>query len=309
MWRASKCAGFAFVLALTVASGACADADGSNCQLTMFSKLPLNFDLGGRVNTPVTINGQAVNMLIDTGAPFSVVNQTTASLPGMRIFGSGRLQIELYGGYKSHAIIMVQNSAFGDMRPGFHPFFVVPDALTPGVSGLLGADVLRNFDIEFDFADSQLDIFSQDHCPGRVVYWTRNPYARVPFTMDQANHIRLPVQLGGGVTLAMINTGAQNTVGSFEDITEGLHIDPKDPALKPILDQQGHVWGYRYPFKTLTFEGVTVNNPDIILVPNKISKFPADQRQLIIGMNILRHLRMYIAYGEQALYLTGAAAH
>ena len=117
------------------------------------------------------------------------------------------------------------------------------------------------------------------------------------------------MQLNGGLTLATIDTGARETVGSFEDITDGLHIDAKDPALTAITDEKGTVQAYRYPFKTLTFEGVTINNPDIRLIPNNLSKFPPDQRQLIIGMDVLRRFHLYVAYREQALYITPATAH
>lgn len=132
---------------------------------------------------------------------------------------------------------------------------------------------------------------------------------RVGFELDKLNHIRVPVQLNGGLTLATIDTGARETVGSFEDITDGLHIDAKDPALTAITDEKGTVQAYRYPFKTLTFEGVTINNPDIRLIPNNLSKFPPDQRQLIIGMDVLRRFHLYVAYREQALYITPATAH
>ena len=284
-------------------------ADGSDCQLKAFSRVEMTVDPGGRVSIPVSINGQSVRLLVDTGAFVSMINLSTAKLPGMRIFGSRRFAVEIYGGLKSNGFVFVQNSAFGDMRPGYHSFFVAPDAAFPDASGLLGADVLKNFDVEFDFANSQLAFFSQDHCPGRVVYWTHDPYARVGFELDRENHIRVPVQLNGGTTLATIDTGARETVGSFEDITEGLHIDAKDPALKSIADANGKVQAYRYPFATLTFEGVTINNPDIQLVPNDISKFPANQRQLIIGMNVLRRLHLYVAYGERAIYVTPATAH
>lgn len=162
--------GIVLAMAFLAATTFDASADSSDCQLVAFSKLPMTFGIDGRVNVPVLINGQTERLLVDTGALVSMVNLSTAKLPGMRIFGSGRLSIEIYGGLKSNGFVFVQNSTFGDMSPGYHPFFIVPDNALPDVSGLLGADVLKNFDVEFDFANSQLMIFSQNHCPGRVVY-------------------------------------------------------------------------------------------------------------------------------------------
>jgi hypothetical protein len=62
---------------------------------------------------------------------------------------------------------------------------------------------------------------------------------------------------------------------------------------------------YRFPFKTLSFEGVQVNNPDINIIPQKsFGPGPA----LILGMSTLRHLHLYIGYKAQKLYLTAAEA-
>jgi hypothetical protein len=67
----------------------------------------------------------------------------------------------------------------------------------------------------------------------------------------------------------------------------------------------------RYSFKTLTLQDVTVNNPDIILVPNDKSQVMGGYRQtnLILGMGILRQLHLYIAYKEHTIYATAASAH
>ena len=67
----------------------------------------------------------------------------------------------------------------------------------------------------------------------------------------------------------------------------------------------------RYPFKMLTLQGVTVNNPDIILVPDDKSKIMGGYRQpkLILSMGILRQLHLFIAYKEHNIYVTSASAH
>jgi hypothetical protein len=65
---------------------------------------------------------------------------------------------------------------------------------------------------------------------------------------------------------------------------------------------------YRYPFSTLALQGVTVNNPEIDLVPQ--SAFFRDGRgpQLLLGIGVLRQLHIYVAYDEQVLYVTPAEA-
>ncbi len=63
---------------------------------------------------------------------------------------------------------------------------------------------------------------------------------------------------------------------------------------------------YRYPFATLTFEGIEVRNPNILILDTGSDSRDAE---LIVGIGVLRQLHLYIAYGEKTLYLTGAEAN
>jgi ABC-type hemin transport system substrate-binding protein len=74
------------------------------------------------------------------------------------------------------------------------------------------------------------------------------------------------------------------------------------------MKKDGMPVSYQYPFKSLTFSGVAVANPDIVLVSDRASK-EYGQPDLIIGMGILRQLHIYLAYHERNLYLTSADAH
>ena len=76
---------------------------------------------------------------------------------------------------------------------------------------------------------------------------------------------------------------------------------------------------FGYVFKTLSFGGVTLHDPHIMMVPNLLGSkssetIQADSRiqrrtedrlaSMRIGMDILRTLHLYIATKEQKLYLT-----
>jgi predicted aspartyl protease len=263
-------------------------------------------DEDGRVNVPATVDGHAVNLLVDTGGGMSMLSQLAVSMLGLHGITARRLTMELYGGEASHRYVIARDVGLGgaDLHPA--PFFIAPDErFRPGTSGALGADLLQRYDVELDFANGRLKLFSKNSCPGHAAYWTKGPFARIPFVFDRDRHIRIPVQLDGRDMLAQLDTGAERTIGSLEDITGDFGVDD----IESILGTDGRARIYRYPFKLLTFEGVNVYNPDILLLPNKISRMPPGERELIIGMSILRRLHLYIAYGEGALYVTSAEAH
>jgi predicted aspartyl protease len=283
-----------------------ASAQDNLCQPERVAELRMTTDEDGRVSVPATLDGQTVNLLVDTGGGMSMLSQLAASTLGLHEITARRLTMELYGGEASHRYVIARNVGLGgaDLHP--MPFFIASDArFGPGTSGALGADLLERYDVELDFANGRLNLLAKNSCPGRGAYWTKGPFARIPFQFDRDRHIRVAVKLDGTDMFAQLDTGAERTIGSLEDITRDFGVDDIETA----LGADGRARIYRYPFKLLTFEGVDVYNPYILLLPNNVSRMPPGERELIIGMNILRRLHLYIAYGEGALYVTSTDTH
>jgi hypothetical protein len=184
----------------------------------------------------------------------------------------------------------------------------MPDMLPAELNGTLAPDVLQQFDVDFDFAASKLNLFSKEHCPGKVVYWTRAPVAAIPVDLDMWGHLKLPVELDGKKIEAALDTGSSRSFLSLQTAEHKFDFSDDDVRLKPAApdsSEKPHV--YTFPFKTLKLEGVTVKNPDIVLVSDHDSKIGGSGPRLILGMGILRQLHIYIAYKEEKLYVTGAS--
>ncbi|HEY5339140.1 MAG TPA: aspartyl protease family protein, partial [Rhizomicrobium sp.] len=190
-------------------------------------------------------------------------------------------------------------------------FVVMPDNRLPQeVDGTLAPDVLSAYDDDFDFANNKFYLVSQDHCPGRVVYWTKDAYAEIPMRIDNIGHIDLPVSVDGKPMQATLDTGSSRSLMSLEAAEDLFGFNEKDSSLKPLSSSNEHWHPYRYPFKSLAFEGVIVNNPDLVLISNDESKMMGSgSPKIILGMGVLRQLHLYIAYHEHKLYVTPATAH
>src|SRR5215469_10440513 len=150
-------------------------------------------------------------------------------------------------------------------------------------------------------------MFQSNQCNGNVVYWTRSGYATVPMQVDSDWGIRVQVTLDGKMFDAVIDTGSSRSVLTMEAAKDLFGLDEKSPGVVSLGDlalnnKAGNV-SYSYPFKAMNFSGVTVNNPDIILVSKKqLGEGPP----ALIGISILRQLHLYIAYKDQKLYVTPA---
>lgn len=296
--------------------GAAASADPNapanppdqGCALKQIASLDMSMEPGGNVDVPVQINGRPVRLTVDTGALISVISSSVADelqLERKRLPG----QFTLLGGVKSEGAAIASTLKIGQMTGTDMELVVLPASafVDFGYEGLLGPDILSQYDIEFDYAHAKFNIFSQDHCDGKVVYWTKGGYyARIPFTFRDVLHISVPVVLDGKTITAAIDTGAEHSTMPLA-VAQSLGIDVKAPGVtqqKRSLNGTAARVLYHYPFSTLSLEGVSISHPDIDIVPDlQTGGIP-----LILGAATLRQLRLYIAYKEKALYVTPAEA-
>ena len=176
----------------------------------------------------------------------------------------------------------------------------------PGAAGTLGPSVMANYDMEIDPAHNKVNLYSQNHCPGEVVYWTRSPYAAIPMRLDSFLHIILPVDLDGHTFEALIDTGSSHSWLLY-DLAKGPFGWTDDTKeLAPATDAGAGPGWYHYPFRSLSLNGVDIRNPRIDV--HKGSGSAADRPTLVIGMDVLSKLRTFISYSEHMLYFTPANA-
>ncbi len=103
----------------------------------------------------------------------------------------------------------------GELRIKNLPIYVETRAIADA-DGTLSPDVLRDFDVDIDFAHDSLSLISQDHCPGRVVYWTTTPSIAVPMNITGFGHVRVPVKIDGRDMMATLDTGAAHILHQCE---------------------------------------------------------------------------------------------
>lgn len=297
----------AIAVLFCLATGAQADP----CKLVRETIVDMHPDGDGHVAIPVSINGQTVNFVIDTGSVVTAVSSETADKLGLPRHPQNHSAEVVFGGSPVTQYVMAERFMLGPLTAYRDNFAVLPIGVLSGTDGLLGADILAANDIDLDFANGKFSIFSQSHCYSGVVYWTHTGFAQIPIRSTDWHHIELDAAVDGQVLDAMMDTGAPLSVMSLEYAEQTFHIDPKSPDLKPVPENKSGRHYYRYPFKTLSLNGLTVNHPDIVLVPNGESDVLGGgaRPKMLIGLSILSKLHLYIAYGEHNLYITPADAH
>jgi predicted aspartyl protease len=302
---------------------------------------------GGQMLVPVTINGAEQKMLLNTAGGISSLTQTAVDALGLHAIDGSRIKSLDSAGNASQSYVAVRDFALGGVQFNGIQFMVTanPNAGANGLfAGMLAGDIMSHYDVEMNFATRKLNIFLQDHCPGHVLYWKPDPaaIAVVPISLkkptptdsrtgfrpyvDREIHIWVPVTLDGKSFKAALNTGAARSTMSARVAKFVFGVTADTPGSVPLgtMDANPDHKVFGHVFSALTFDGVTVANPHIAVIPDLVgSKDPNNDyrtdshikrvdddfgAEMTIGMDVIRKLHLYIAFGERKLYVTPAAA-
>ena len=168
---------------------------------------PTLHDRIGRVWTPVYINGQGpFRLVLDTGANRSAVIASLASRIGVPIESS---VVRVHGVTGSSVVptIHVDSIEVGDLWLGNRQLAVVEDVFG-GAEGVLGADGLSDMRIMIDFRNDRISIRRS----GAAVL--SSGFTRVPVSIRDGHLLMFNVKVAGVRTRAMLDTGAQATIGN-----------------------------------------------------------------------------------------------
>ncbi|HEY4077146.1 MAG TPA: pepsin/retropepsin-like aspartic protease family protein [Rhizomicrobium sp.] len=278
---------------------------------------------------PVTINTVDKLMILDTGASASSVTRALAQELNISVHPNVR-SVGLYdiNGNVSYDFATIANFKFGQQEVRDTKFRIWPNPdlgkVDPRLAGILSLDRLLQYDIDVDFANGVLKLFSPEHCEGNVLYWKAAAVSVGGFD-TRGDHINVQVSLDGQKMNAIIDSGAVSSILSADIARRLFGLTATSPGMK----QSGIAMGnplypvYRHQFSKLEFDGVLISNPDIAIWPNVISR-SADRtqqstenraiprntlsgvNQLIIGMDILRKLHLYIASQERHIYVSAS---
>jgi len=328
------------------------DASADTCSLTLLNSVPLTVTDNVAL-VPASVGTKEKQFQIDTAAPDNqmgkdamtdfgltaidfVPTQNNAgagsfsmgqlagtnidgSAIGRSVYGSigvtGGNAIAVYNakGTMFHSWADAEPFTLGSMRTD-HLQFVVTDLPKPGSGGILSAEFFHKYDIDLNFSAHRFNMFAPDHCKGQVLYWRASGVAKVPFRY-QNGRITVRASLDGREMDAVINTGSPRSEMQFDDADSLFYHSPISNGV--IREDDGL---YAYNFSNLSFGGVLVRDPHLVLTHSALVRgsssgpqtgtllrnvdHTSTQPELMIGTDLLKLLHLYIAFNERMVYVT-----
>ena len=320
---ATCCARILFATVIGTGAAVSSAARAETCPpLQIVASVPMSYDFVGRPLVPVTLGTMRTLMLIDTGGAFSTIAPQAVEALGL---GRRRVEVRQYGvsGRYTDEATDVSPFVLGNLVADRIQLMIDldnPEFDGTHIAGIIGPNILHNYDAEFDFGTNTFRLLSQNHCPGQVIYWPATNAAEIPVEITKdIGHIVVPVTLDGVHLRALIDTGAGISFmpSRVAEDRFGLSLDTRQErrGIAPA-------WVHMHRFHVLSLEGIEVGNPPVDIIPDLLRRAmsagpamgttltfggqPRGIPDISLGVDVLKHLHLYIAYKEQMLYATPA---
>ncbi|MFO1247373.1 MAG: aspartyl protease family protein [Alphaproteobacteria bacterium] len=264
---------------------------------------------------PVSLNGTTRHMILDTGGAITQLSRDTIEELQLPVRDSGARVYDINGRVSSRFAV-VGDFTFGHLNRKDAALMVWPEPKRP-YAGELAQDMLQPYDVDVDFGAGMLKMYAKDHCPGPTG-WT--PTARTTMR-NKGWHLHIPVTLDGHTYDAIFDTGSRHTIMRLPVARRDFGLTMESPGMTPYRAINGDSFlnGSLRNFSKMSFGGMTIDNPEILVVPDVMNRNADRSRmaqngarhhnddlilpELSLGMDVLKHLHLFMAFGEQALYI------
>ncbi|HEV2230094.1 MAG TPA: retroviral-like aspartic protease family protein [Steroidobacteraceae bacterium] len=237
----------------------------------------------GRIWAPVLIDGKGpFRLVLDTGANHSAVIPSTAATLG----SPGAATATVVTGFTGSAVvptISVDRMEVGDLLLGATTLPVVADVFG-GAQGVLGNEGLAGKRILADFSHDRLEIATSHGEPAHV------GFSVVHLKIVEGGLLLADIKVGGIHCKAIIDTGAQGTVGNLPLQEALMRHPPRNTKRAQVegvtLDVQT---GENVPAPEIEMGGLTITGVHIIFGDMYLFQHwhMADKPVLLLGMDLL----------------------
>lgn len=248
---------------------------------------PTTRDHVGRVVVPVMVNGRGpFRFIVDTGANHSTISPRLARELGLKPSEEASIVLDGITGTAQVSFVTIDRLQAGDLTIGSTALPVVWAPVMAGADGILGAAGLTEKSLLIDFQRNQVTIARGVKAELRANSTRIHGLRSVPGLMTLATRV------GGVPVLAVIDTGAERTLGNL-----ALRDALRARRLRGVMAQMTSVYGATKEVEvgeillapTIVIDALRIN--DVAIVFGEFHIFNVwrmqDQPAMILGMDVL----------------------
>jgi tetratricopeptide (TPR) repeat protein len=262
---------------------------------------------GLRPTVEAQINGTPALFTLDSGAFWSMLSPASAQQYQLRLDYNRVRGLYVQGIGGSTRVAVTTLKTFTVFNIPLHNVDFIVGGSEPGKDtvGLLGQNILRIADVEYDLAQGALTLFKPENCKhADLVYWAKSgdPYSVIDIeeTTPLEPHTTGKVSLNGAKVRVQFDTGASTSlVGLHAAASAGKK--PGDPGVEPA----GYTTGIgRKLVQTwiATFPELKIGDEEVHNARLRFGDLGAVD--MLLGDDFFLSHRVYVANSQRKLYFT-----
>lgn len=273
----------------------------ADCQMTRAATLPLLS--GDRPLIEASINGKAVQMVVDTGAQGSSVTPETVTELGLPQDPNRRTTVTTIGGKDVIRNVILEKMRIATIDYSSRSVAVVAldgNGMRAPPAGLIGANMLSEFEFELDIPRRMLALYRVADCTPTRPPW-EGPYQTISGRMSSRHDFLFPVELNGQSVTALFDTGSRGETLSRAaakslGITDAqLDKDPTNTGTSAGL--------HGYATRRHRFDTFKIGTETFHDAPLDVVDFHQSGVDMLVGVDYMHWRRFFLSYSAGLLFI------
>jgi tetratricopeptide (TPR) repeat protein/predicted aspartyl protease len=277
------------------------------CKISRIAELAVTMN-GLRPMVSAKINGADAQFIADSGAFFSVIAPAKAAEFKLRTEPAPfHLMLRGVGGTAEAMVTNVK--VFTLVGVPIHNVQFVVGGSEPGggAVGLLGQNVLRLADVEYDLSNGAIRLMKPDGCGKTVMaYWAKDdkPYSVIDIAWATAAfpHTTGIAFLNGAKIRVMFDTGAATSVLSLR-AAERAGVKTDSEGVVKVAPSRG-IGSHAAQTWIAPFASFKIGDEEIRNTKLRIGETGTLDDDMLIGADFFLSHRVYVASSQRKLYFT-----
>jgi predicted aspartyl protease len=264
----------------------------------------LTIEPTGHAIVPVTVNGAGpFDFVVDTCASGSMILASLRERLGLQPLTDHHASIHAASGNGEASLFRLESMVVDGRASGpvtAASLVGAPAGPVPSWSGIVGADILSSYIVEFDAPGGAFHLLDPASDLATGTGWTR-----IPIVLNAARFPTLQGTLDGSPVQILFDTGARRTLINWAAARQ-LGIAPGDPSLSPAEPVRGataqRTDAVKRAFGSIRIGDLTLPAGDVTIADLPVfAQLGWTGPAMILGMDRMRAFRFAVDYPRSRL--------
>jgi predicted aspartyl protease len=278
------------------------------CHLVRVAELPYSAG-ADYLLVDAHIDSKPASFILDSGSFQTILTPKAAQHFALERYHRQGVVIEGIGGGRGSSVYRAHQLQLGMLQSETWQFLVAdvgPAGWNGRFDGLLGADVLRQFDVDLDIPEQKILLYRAEHdcsVPSAFLHGNLFQIPLVNAFSEYANELspRINVVIDGVTLVGLLDTGAPDNI-LFSNGAAKLGLSPQKMASEPHT-RTGGIGPRLVPSVRHIIRSISLGDLEIANLPVEVIGAPDSSADMLLGLDIVKRVHLWISHSSGTLIM------